>query len=184
MSCLVVVDMQTGFCDPRGELSLATLPHNPREVVQDCFDNVKRLLSEVPFGLVVWTLDKHPADHVSFITSKSTHAKLEAQRISGDRIQYNYKGASITQQLYKSHCIDGTDGQKVTKELTDFAPPWDTPSGELVVPTNGAAEAQTYFRKGDICSTYHQLKFRADNAFTQTGPFTTFKRVLKLNLSY
>eukprot|EP00808_Paulinella_micropora_P030804 g8895.t1 len=32
---------------------------------------------------------------------------------------------------------------------------------------------------GNICTTYHQLKFRADNAFTQTGPFTAFKRVLR-----
>eukprot|EP00808_Paulinella_micropora_P030362 g22590.t1 len=37
---------------------------------------------------------------------------------------------------------------------------------------------------GNICTTYHQLKFRADNEFTQTGPFTAFKRVLRLNLSY
>ena len=64
----MIVDVQNDFI--AGTLSLLNCPakHDASEVVP-CINN---LIETVPFDVVAYTLDWHPANHCSFIENVST----------------------------------------------------------------------------------------------------------------
>ncbi|XP_076046627.1 nicotinamide amidase isoform X2 [Oratosquilla oratoria] len=116
---LIVVDVQNDFIT--GSLAISNCPagHNGEEVIPI----INRLEEEVPFHVIVYSLDWHPADHVSFIdnvrmrpmhkTSKSEEAQVY------DTVVFDVKrdGTPTTQMLWPRHCVQKSWGAELHKEL-------------------------------------------------------------------
>lgn len=96
---LILVDIQNDFC-PGGALAVAD-----GDAVVAVANELAESMSAAG-GLVVATLDAHPADHGSFA---SQHEGAEP----GDIV----KLAGIDQVLWPDHCIDGTRGAEFHPEL-------------------------------------------------------------------
>ena len=59
---MIVVDVQNDFID--GTLALNKCP--AREEAIEVVPVINDLINHVPFDLIVYTMDWHPADHISF----------------------------------------------------------------------------------------------------------------------
>ncbi len=94
MKALLIIDVQNDFC-PNGNLAVAE------------GDQIIKGINEISanYDLLVATQDWHPNNHKSF---GSVHGKNP-----GEIIELN----GITQVLWPDHCVQGTHGAKLHKEL-------------------------------------------------------------------
>ena len=95
MHALLVVDVQNDFC-PGGALEV---PHG---------DEVVPFINGIRdrFGLVVFTQDWHPADHVSFASNHPGRQPFETMDLEG-----------LEQILWPDHCVQRTPGAAFVAEL-------------------------------------------------------------------
>ena len=99
MKCLLLVDIQNGFCSG-GNLAV---PNG-----EDIVPIANRLISEGGYDLVVASQDWHPADHGSFATQHPGSSPFELGTLGGK-----------PQMLWPDHCVQGTSD-------ADFHPGLDT----------------------------------------------------------
>ncbi|MBP1857410.1 bifunctional nicotinamidase/pyrazinamidase [Rhizobium herbae] len=99
MKCLLLVDIQNGFCSG-GNLAV---PNG-----QDIVPIANRLISEGEYDLVVASQDWHPADHGSFASQHPGSRPFEMGTLGGE-----------PQMLWPDHCVQGTSD-------ADFHPDLDT----------------------------------------------------------
>lgn len=88
MKCLLLVDLQNGFC-PGGNLAVA----GGDEVIPVA----NRLMAEGGYDLVVASQDWHPADHGSFASQHPGKQPFETGELKGR-----------PQVLWPDHCVQGT----------------------------------------------------------------------------
>ncbi len=98
-TALIVVDVQNDFL-PGGALAV---PAGDAVI-----EPVKRLLADPRWGVVVFTQDWHPADHVSFASNHEGKVPFEDITVS-----YGL------QKLWPDHCVAGSDGAKFPAALED-----------------------------------------------------------------
>lgn len=96
--CLIIVDMQYDFVDPKGSLYVKgaelIVPH------------IKNIVSHFPWDLIIFTQDWHPPDHVSFYTS-------HPGKKNGQLIRTHYG----PQKLWPPHCIQNSHGAMILPSL-------------------------------------------------------------------
>lgn len=88
MKCLLLVDIQVGFCTG-GHLAVP----GGEEIVPVA----NRLIASGGYGLIVASQDWHPADHGSFASQHSGAQPFEMGTLSGK-----------PQMLWPDHCVQGT----------------------------------------------------------------------------
>ncbi len=97
MKCLLLVDIQNGFCSggnlavPEGEAVVAV---------------ANRLMAEGGYDLVVASQDWHPADHGSFASQHPGRKPFEMGMLHGK-----------PQMLWPDHCVQGTADADLHPEL-------------------------------------------------------------------
>lgn len=97
MKCLLLVDIQNGFCSggnlavPEGEAVVAV---------------ANRLMAEGGYDLVVASQDWHPADHGSFASQHPGRKPFEMGMLHGK-----------PQMLWPDHCVQGTNDADLHPEL-------------------------------------------------------------------
>ena len=128
-SSLLVIDVQNDFID--GSLGLVNAPagQDGREVIQPIND---ALLPLFPAGgSVVYSLDWHPKDHVSFLsnldhrtwTSSSLSPPAAPKGDASDAVQlfdvvtFSKPPPAFNQTLFPDHCVQGTWGAQLHSEL-------------------------------------------------------------------
>jgi len=102
---LVIVDLQEDFCPPNGSLAV--------EEGRDVIPVINELLS-LPWVARVATKDNHPDNHISFA---SNHEGKEP--FNSNITVYNPLNPEETYvtQLWPKHCVAGTPGNELVKEL-------------------------------------------------------------------
>ncbi|XP_065566213.1 nicotinamidase-like [Artemia franciscana] len=117
-SVLLVVDVQNDFIS--GTLSLSNCPakHNGEEVLEP----INRMIENVPFDHVFYTMDWHPKNHISFIDNVKLWPVDESSKIKGDEAKLydtiTFSGSPpFEQQLWPAHCIQDTWGAKLHESL-------------------------------------------------------------------
>ncbi|XP_013381075.1 uncharacterized protein LOC106152128 [Lingula anatina] len=115
VTALIIVDVQNDFIS--GSLAI-----QEGELIVSPINNI---LDTYKFDLVVYTLDWHPHDHISFVENvkkreidpaskvKAEHAKVQDEvifRIPG------YEEGRI-QTVWPRHCVQNTEGAKLHKDL-------------------------------------------------------------------
>jgi nicotinamidase/pyrazinamidase len=112
---LIVVDVQNDFC-PGGRLAV----QKGDEVVPVVNELAKR------FDIVVLTQDWHPAGHRSFATSHPGSKPFDSIKLSyGEQV------------LWPDHCVQGTDGAGLHKDLA-------VPHAQLVLRKGWRKEIDSY----------------------------------------
>src|SRR5690606_26983717 len=94
-TALIVVDMQNDFL-PGGALEVA----GGNEIIPV----INELQND--FGLIVFTQDWHPADHLSFFTAHHGKEAFEKITLNG-----------LSQVLWPEHCIQGSDGAALSRAI-------------------------------------------------------------------
>ncbi|KAK7081509.1 hypothetical protein SK128_021369, partial [Halocaridina rubra] len=120
-TALLVVDVQNDFIT--GSLSISNCPagQNGEEVISP----INRLLDEVRFDMVVYSLDWHPEDHVSFIDNVSKRPLHETCKTTSDEVQvydtviFDVKndGTPMEQKLWPRHCVQNSWGAELHQDL-------------------------------------------------------------------
>ncbi|CAO3612761.1 unnamed protein product [Mucor hiemalis] len=100
---LILVDIQNDFLE-QGSLAVA-----------DSFsilDPVNELIEKVKAkgGLIIATQDWHPSNHISFASNHSDKEVFETKDIE-------YEGVSHKQVMWPNHCIQGSFGAEISKEI-------------------------------------------------------------------
>jgi nicotinamidase/pyrazinamidase len=93
---LIVVDMQNDFCQG-GALEVP----GANEIIP----YINHLITENEFDQIVFTQDWHPANHKSFASNNNKNV--------GETIILN----GIPQFMWPNHCIEGTFGAEIHKDL-------------------------------------------------------------------
>lgn len=97
MKCLLLIDLQTGFC-PGGNLAVP----GGDEVIPIA----NRLMEEGGYDLVVASQDWHPAGHGSFASSHPGKQPFEMGELKGQ-----------PQVLWPDHCVEHTDDAALHPKL-------------------------------------------------------------------
>jgi exosome complex component RRP4 len=121
VNALLIIDVQNDFIN--GTLALRNCPskHNGEEVIPV----INELLESIDFDVVVYSLDWHPTNHISFFDNLPLRANL----LTDDSIPYDdlhlYSVATfainnlphMNQTLWPRHCVQNTDGAKLHSDL-------------------------------------------------------------------
>ena len=78
VSALVVVDVQNDFVD--GTLAIRDCP--AEEEGADVVPVINRLIEDCHFDIVVYSLDWHPKDHISFVENVSCRKMHHSSKVS------------------------------------------------------------------------------------------------------
>ncbi|KAI0983294.1 hypothetical protein GJ496_001223 [Pomphorhynchus laevis] len=117
-SALIIIDMQNDFIN--GSLRIR---NNSGDLVgQEIIPVINSILSEHKFDIIVYSLDWHPIDHLSFHTNSKFHQfknlsnsnKLENEADLFDEVSYDQYGRM---KLWPDHCIQDTEGSQIHKDL-------------------------------------------------------------------
>ncbi|CAF4365125.1 unnamed protein product [Rotaria sp. Silwood2] len=115
---LIVVDVQNCFITGNLALSHGPAHQDGAEVVPI----INHLIKTIPFDLVVYTYDWHPPNHISFFENiKSRRKYLKDKNIRQikmfDEVTYTGPKLKTKQVLWPTHCIQGTEGAALHKNL-------------------------------------------------------------------
>ncbi|XP_077503438.1 uncharacterized protein LOC144113920 [Amblyomma americanum] len=119
---LIVVDVQNDFIT--GTLSVKNLAEkqDPEGIVPVIND----LAENLPWELVVYSQDWHPPDHISFFENKDHRHFHASSKVSTGHakvfdtvvfVDDKSSSGSIEQTLWPAHCIQGTWGAELHKDL-------------------------------------------------------------------
>lgn len=117
-AALLVVDYQNDFID--GSLAIGNAPagDNPLDALQP----LNSLIESGLFDLVVYTLDWHPSNHISFLSNaKDADRRLSDEYVNRDLNMFDkvlFSSPACEQVLYPAHCVQDTDGAKLHPKLT------------------------------------------------------------------
>jgi exosome complex component RRP4 len=121
-SALIVVDVQNDFIS--GSLSVNRCPagHNGEDVIPV----INQLIDCVPFDLIVYSLDWHPMDHISFYENLDkrkfkpidNHSETESKNVVQVYDTVIFEGPPQTEQkLWPTHCVQQTWGSQLHSNL-------------------------------------------------------------------
>ncbi|KAI8797909.1 pyrazinamidase/nicotinamidase [Biomphalaria glabrata] len=119
VKALVVVDVQNDFIT--GTLSLRECPAG-----QDGYAVVpviNSLLEPNLFDVVVYTLDWHPDNHISFIDNALLRKLHPSSKVSAeeaniqDKVIFDVDGSSREQVMWPRHCVQKTTGAELHPDL-------------------------------------------------------------------
>uniref|UniRef100_A0A914CTY3 nicotinamidase n=1 Tax=Acrobeloides nanus TaxID=290746 RepID=A0A914CTY3_9BILA len=116
-SALIVVDFQNDFVTGSLAIKKGRARQDPREALMP----LNRLLSKNGFDLVVYTLDWHPSNHISFHEHcRNADRKLRKEdkaRKLRPLDTVTFDEPCCTQTLYPAHCVQNSWGADLCPEL-------------------------------------------------------------------
>jgi nicotinamidase-related amidase len=118
---LLIIDVQ--YCFINGSLALSNSPahQNGAEVIPV----INNLIKTVPFDVFAYSLDWHPANHISFFEN----LKSRQQYVLGgnykkykvfDTVTYTGPKYETQQMLWPAHCIQNTNEARLDDDLISF----------------------------------------------------------------
>lgn len=118
VNALIVVDVQNCFITGNLALSKSPAHQDGAEVVPI----INNLIRTIPFDVIVYTYDWHPANHISFfdnLDSRRKYLQGDPNRPINISTEVIYTGPkyNTSQVLWPSHCIADTEDSKLHKDL-------------------------------------------------------------------
>uniref|UniRef100_A0A915A921 nicotinamidase n=1 Tax=Parascaris univalens TaxID=6257 RepID=A0A915A921_PARUN len=116
-TALIVVDFQNDFVAGSMAIKNGSAAEDPAEALVP----LNRLLVECPFTLIVYTMDWHPYNHISFWEHcRNSDRKLCAE----DRVRklkpfdvVRFEAPDVEQKLYPAHCVEDSWGADLDSQL-------------------------------------------------------------------
>ncbi|VDO66879.1 unnamed protein product [Heligmosomoides polygyrus] len=114
---LVVVDFQNDFISGSLSVQEGTAHEDPLKAIP----LLNSLISEKRLDLTVYTLDWHPANHISFLTSASDSDRKFKHKYRARKLEafdvVTFKQPNTQQVLYPSHCVQNSWGAELHADL-------------------------------------------------------------------
>ena len=111
---LINVDLQQDFITGSLALKHAPAGHDAEDIIP-C---INHLSQHGPFDVVIYSLDYHPFDHISFIENASAYLNSRRRFKMGDVISVETSAyGTIHQQLWPRHCVQETEGAQLWPQL-------------------------------------------------------------------
>ncbi|CAB0040831.1 unnamed protein product [Trichogramma brassicae] len=115
---LLVVDVQNDFITGSLNIRKCAARHDGHEVIAP----INKLLEQVAFDSVFYSLDWHPANHVSFIDNLHLRELDESCQARKDEVMVydtvTFKGPpQVKQRLWPRHCVQDTWGAEIHADL-------------------------------------------------------------------
>ncbi|XP_022244231.1 uncharacterized protein LOC106461530 [Limulus polyphemus] len=118
VSALIIVDVQNDFIS--GTLAIRNCPAGQDGL--DVVNVINSMLNSVPFDVVIYSLDWHPPDHVSFIDNLKQRKVHADSKVSAEDAKLFdtviFEGPPRTEQkLWPRHCVQHTWGAELHPDL-------------------------------------------------------------------
>jgi len=115
---LIVVDVQNDFLT--GTLSLNDCPAKQDGV--KTVPVINKLINNKDWDLIVYTFDWHPNSHISFVTNSHKFPKHPDSPVTEkaevyNKVIFDINGSRREQVLWPPHCIQGSWGAELHKDL-------------------------------------------------------------------
>ena len=118
-TALIVIDMQNDFLS--GSLALKDCP--AKQDGEKCVEVINNLVQLSSFDIVVYSLDWHPDDHISFVNNapnfphhESSTADLENLNVY-DTVIFQMDDKPLEQVMWPAHCVQNSWGAELQKDL-------------------------------------------------------------------
>lgn len=117
VTAFVIVDVQNDFIS--GSLAVCNCPagHKGEEVVPV----INSLLNKVKFDVVVYSLDWHPSDHLSFVTNVAKFPMHSSSKVTAEEAKVLdtvvFDNPLREQILWPPHCVQETTGAELHPDL-------------------------------------------------------------------
>ncbi|XP_071035843.1 nicotinamidase [Parasteatoda tepidariorum] len=118
ITALLVIDVQNDFID--GSLALRCCP--AKQDAKEVIPVINNILQTQKFDVIVYSLDYHPENHISFIDNvnlyelSGNYEKDSAKIKLFDRVKFS-KPIAMEQVLWPKHCIQKTWGSEFHPDL-------------------------------------------------------------------
>lgn len=119
---LMVVDMQNDFIN--GSLAIKNCP--AKQDGADCVPVINQLIENIKFDKLIYTLDWHPDDHISFFKNVGNY---QIESVNGchqfdehsvkmfDKVELKIDGKTVEQILWPVHCVQNSEGAQLHQDL-------------------------------------------------------------------
>ena len=112
--CLVVVDMQVDFITGSLALKRAPAGQDPETLVP----LINTLIQHDMFDVVVYSLDYHPPNHISFVENAAIYVPERHHVEAGEEIiAKTIAYGMVQQQVWPRHCVQDTEGVRLWPTL-------------------------------------------------------------------
>ena len=106
-TAFIIVDVQNDFIS--GSLALK----NGEQIVPE----INRILENHEFDSVIYTKDWHPVNHISFHENRELWGGKTEQEAFSKVTLKNKLGDDYDQVLWPTHCVQGSNGAELHKDL-------------------------------------------------------------------
>ncbi|KAG8187525.1 hypothetical protein JTE90_019955 [Oedothorax gibbosus] len=118
VTALIIVDVQNDFID--GSLAMKNCP--AKQDGNEIVPIINNLLESVNFDIVVYSIDCHPEDHISFFENVNIRKLSDTNEQSLEDIKLydtvTFEGPpEVTQKLWPIHCVKDTFGCQLHPDL-------------------------------------------------------------------
>ncbi|XP_032688661.1 nicotinamidase-like [Odontomachus brunneus] len=117
VNVLVVVDVQNDFID--GTLAFRNCDYGQEAV--EVVEPINRLITAGRWDKVIYTLDWHPEDHISFFENLAKRELHQDSKVTKEMAKLFdtvvFSQPYVTQTLWPKHCVKGTWGAALYKDL-------------------------------------------------------------------
>ncbi|XP_015185269.1 PREDICTED: nicotinamidase-like [Polistes dominula] len=117
VNVLVVVDVQNDFIHGSLALHNCKSKHDGYEVIEP----INNILSKVDWNKVVYTLDYHPENHISFYENLHLRELHPTSQIKQEKAvlydKVTFLKPHVKQTLWPKHCVMGTPGSELHQDL-------------------------------------------------------------------
>ena len=142
--CLINVDVQNDFIT--GSLALKNAPAG--QDAEGLIPLINNLAHSDYFDLVVYSLDYHPPNHISFVNNYKLYSpSLHGSVNVGDNVLVQTTDGNFHQRLWPEHCIKNTKGAQLYPTL-------DCPLSAVYVYKGTLANVESYSVFGNASRGY------------------------------
>lgn len=117
VNVLLIIDIQNDFIDGALALGKAENGQDAAEVIE----SINRLLKSGRWDKVIYTLDWHPDDHISFFENLEMRELRPESKITKKSAKVFdtvvFEKPHVTQKLWPKHCVMNTWGAELHKDL-------------------------------------------------------------------
>lgn len=164
VNVLVVVDVQNDFIHGSLALHNCKSKHDGYQVIKP----INRILNKIDWNQVVYTLDYHPEDHISFYENLHLRELHPTSQIKKEKAalydKVTFLQPHVEQKLWPKHCVMGTWGSELNQDLYVLPNSIQICKGQ-----NPNVEAYSVFTRDDdkMCSDMEKIlsRFRATDLY-------------------
>ncbi|GIY01545.1 hypothetical protein CDAR_56711 [Caerostris darwini] len=159
VTSFLIIDVQNDFID--GSLALKNCP--AKQDGSEIVPLINELINDIKFDVLAYSLDQHPADHISFFENFQLHKLSEDNKKNGEDFKLfdtvSFHGPpQFKQILWPTHCVAGTWGEQ-------FHPNLKVPEGSIIIHkgTDPKIDSYSAFRdniKSSITELHQRLQER------------------------